>query len=91
MTNPCNEEEVKSLPEIPDNFPLNNWLHAIFPQFSHIAEDEFFGDYGGYPSRHDGPYFMREGRRTTTELHGDVLPEQLYHLDGWFALEYQGV
>jgi hypothetical protein len=90
MTNPC-YEEVESLAEMPDRSPLSNGLSGAFAIFSHIAEQELFGDYGGYPSRHEGPYFMREGRRTTTELHGDVLPEQLYQLDGCFALEYEEI
>jgi hypothetical protein len=88
MTDPY-YEEVENLAEMPDRYPLSNGLPAGFAIFNHIAEQEFFGDYGGYPSRHEGPYFMREGRRTTPELHGDVAPERLYQLDGWFASEYE--
>jgi len=91
MTNPYYVEEVESLAEMPGRLPLSNGLPAAFAIFSHMAEQELFGDYGGYPSRHEGPYFLREGRRTIPELHGDVPPEQFYQLEGWFALEYEEI
>lgn len=91
MTNPCYEEEVESLVEMPGWSPLSNGLPVAFAISSIMGEQELFGDYGGYPSRHEGPYFVREVRRTILGLHSDVPSEQFYQLDGCFALEYEKI
>lgn len=85
MTNP---NEVEHLVKIPRRIVASNSLPAI-AMFRTITEHEFFGDQGGHPSIHEGTCFIHEGRRTTPEIHGDDFPEQLYHLDGCFTLEFE--
>jgi hypothetical protein len=63
-------------------------LSAI-PMFKTITESELFGDQGGYPLIQEGACFIHEGRRAIPEIHGDGFLEQLYRLDGGFALEFE--
>jgi len=93
MTNPYHEE-VENLVEMPGRFIRWDgirWdgLSATSASFSHGAEYEFFGDYGGYPSQHEGPYLMRESRQATTDLRIDISLEHFYQFDGWFVLDYE--
>ena len=75
-----------NLPEAPDWVPASHRLSAI-AVIRAITEHELFGDHGGYPSIGELPCFMQEGRRTVPEIHCDSFPEQLYRLDGCFAME----
>lgn len=84
MENLSREEET--LPEIPDWVPASHRLSAI-AVIRTITEHELFGDQGGYPPIGELFCFMHEGRRTAPEIHGDNFPEQLYRLDGCFAVE----
>lgn len=75
MTNPNCEEECLA--------EMYGWI-AMFK-----TENEFDSGQGGYPSILEGSCFIHEGRRVVPEIHGDDLPEQLYQLDGCFALEFE--
>lgn len=67
---------------------MSGWI-AMFG-----TEQELGTALGVYPSILEGfgleaPSFIHEGRRVIPEIHGDDLPDQIYQLDGCFALEFE--
>ena len=53
------------------------------------AEEEIFGDQGGYPSILNECRFIHEGRRMIPEIHGEDFTQQHYQLEGSLIFGYE--